>query len=96
MLRCFFAAVALVVAAHLVVIPELIAQDNSAASQIDAIVANDQVIIGDQSYRISSNAVFYAADERTQLRFSDFEEGDLVEFSVNSDGEIDEMWRSSE
>lgn len=73
-----------------------IAQENTAASQIDAVVGNDEVVISDQTYKIASNAVFYARDERTKISFSRFDEGDQVEFSVNAKGEIDAMWFSSE
>lgn len=73
-----------------------IAQDNTAASQIDAVVDHDEVVIGDQTYTIASNAEFYARDERTKISLSRFDEGDWVEFSVNAQGEIDSMWFSSE
>lgn len=73
-----------------------IAQENTAASQIDAVVGNDEVVISDQTYKIASNAEFYARDERTKISFSRFDEGDRVEFSVNAKGEIDAMWFSSE
>jgi hypothetical protein len=72
------------------------AQENRAGSQIDAVTGDNQVIIGDQLYEIAPDAVFYARDEQTKISFSRFEEGDWVEFSVNLDGEIDEMWFSSE
>jgi hypothetical protein len=74
-----------------------IAQDNNtAASQIDAMVGNDEIVIGDQTYKIASNAEFYARDERTKISLSRFDEGDWIEFSVNAEGEIDGMWFSSE
>jgi hypothetical protein len=71
-------------------------QDNTAASQIDAVVGIDEIVIGDQTYKIASNAEFYARDERTKISLSRFDEGDMVEFSVNAQGEIDAMWLSSE
>lgn len=72
------------------------AQSNEASSQIDAIVGNDEIVIGDTLYKIAPNAVFYARNERTEIAISSFEEGDWVEFSVNSNGEIDAMWLSTE
>jgi len=71
-------------------------QDNTAASQIDAVVGAGEIVIGDQTYTIASNAEFYARDERTKISLSRFDEGDWVEFSVNAQGEIDAMWLSSE
>lgn len=73
-----------------------IAQDNTAASQIDAFVDNNQILINDQLYTIASDAVFYARDERTRIDLSRFSEGDRVEFSLNVNGEIEAMWFSSE
>lgn len=73
-----------------------LAQDNTAASQIDAVVGVEELVIGDQTYKIASNAEFYARDERTKISLSRFDEGDWVEFSVNAQGEIDAMWLSSE
>jgi hypothetical protein len=73
-----------------------LAQSDTAASQIDAIIDSNEIVIADQSYKIASNAEFYASDERSEISFSRFEEGDWVEFSLNENGEIDEMWMSSE
>jgi hypothetical protein len=82
--------------ALLFVIAPGVAHCNDAASQISAIVDNGEIVIGDASYKVASNAVFYASDERTEISIASFDEGDWVEFSLNSKGEIDEMWLSSE
>jgi hypothetical protein len=72
------------------------AQMNSAASQIGADPGDGVIILGDVAFTISSDARFFARDERTPISFSSFKEGDWVEYSVNDQGEIDEMWLSSE
>ena len=54
------------------------------------------IVIGDTTFAIASDARFFAQDERTPIGLSSFNEGDWVEFSVNADGRIDEMWLSSE
>jgi hypothetical protein len=76
--------------------PGISQDNNTAASQIDAMVGNDEIVIADQTYKIASNAEFYARDERSKISLSRFDEGDWVEFSVNVKGEIDRMWVSSE
>jgi len=73
-----------------------LAQGNQAATQIDAIPADGVVILSDVTFKIASDARFFDQDERTAISLSSFKEGDWVEFSVNSNGEIDEMWLSSE
>ena len=87
---------AICLAATLMLTAPGIAQSNTAASQIDAFVDNNQIILSDQLYTIANNAVFYARDEQTQIDLSRFSEGDWVEFSLNVNGEIEEMWFSSE
>jgi len=72
------------------------AQGNSAATQIEAIPGDGVIVLGDATFKIASDARFFAQDERTAISFATFKEGDWVEFSVNSDGEIDEIWLSSE
>ena len=66
------------------------------ATQIEAFQVTVSIVLGDVTFKIASDARFYAQDERTAISFSRFKEGDWVEFSVNSNGEIDEMWFSSE
>ena len=72
------------------------AQSNPAATQIVAIQADDVIVLGDMTFKIAPDARFFARDEETAIPFESFEEGDWVEFSVNSNGEIDEIWLSSE
>ena len=71
-------------------------QGNSAATQIEALPGDDIIILGDATFKIASDARFFARDERTAISFSTFKEGDWVEFSINDNGEIDEIWLSSE
>ena len=73
-----------------------LAQGNSAATQIEASPADGIIVLGDVTFKIASDARFFAQDERTEISLSRFKEGDWVEFSVNSNGEIDEIWLSSE
>ena len=73
-----------------------LAQRNQAATQIEAIPGDGVVVLGDATFKIASDARFFAQDERTAISLSRFKEGDWVEFSVNSNGEIDEMWLSRE
>ena len=73
------------------------AQGNSAASQIETISAgNGTVVLNDVTFNISPDARFFARDEKTAVNLSSFKEGDWVEFSINANGEIDEMWLSTE
>jgi len=69
---------------------------NTAATQITAIPSESEIVLGDMTFRIADHARFYAQDERTSVPYARFKEGDWVEISINSDGEIDEMWLSSE
>ena len=73
-----------------------LAQGSPAAAQIEAIPGDGTIVIGDMTFRIADKALFLGKDERTAISLSRFKEGDWVEFSVNSDGEIEEMWFSSE
>ena len=72
------------------------AQGNLAAAQIEAIPGDGTITLGDVSFTLAADAVFLASDEQSQISLSQFKEGDWVEFSVNSNGEIEEMWFSSE
>ena len=72
------------------------AQGNPAATQIVAIQADDVIVLGDVTFKIAPDARFFARDEVSPIAFESFKEGDWVEFSVNSNGEIDEIWLSSE
>jgi hypothetical protein len=72
------------------------AQSNSAAVQIESVTDEGFIVLGDTTFTLAPNARFFAQDERTPVAFSTFKEGDWVEFSINSDGEINEMWLSSE
>jgi hypothetical protein len=74
----------------------LAAQGNSAATQIMATPGDGMIVLGDVTFTIAPDARFFAKDERTPIPLANFKEGDWVEFSVNSNGEIDEMWLSSE
>ena len=85
--------------ALLIMVPAVsgMAQSNPAATQISAISDDGgTIVLGDTTFAIASDARFFAQDERSPIPFSTFKEGDWVEFSVNSDGEIDELWLSSE
>ncbi len=73
-----------------------LAQGNTAAVQIEAIPGDGTIVIGDMTFKLAAEALFLGKDERTEISLSGFKEGDWVEFSVNSDGEIEEMWFSSE
>jgi len=74
-----------------------LAQKNSAASEIITISVEDSVVVlNDVTFKISPDARFFARDERTAISLSSFKEGDWVEFSVDSNGEINEMWLSTE
>ena len=70
-------------------------QGNPGASQIETIT-DEGVVLGDVPYTIAPDARFFARDERSPVGISAFNEGDWVGFSVNADGQIDEMWLSSE
>jgi len=70
-------------------------QGNPGASQIETIT-DEGVVLGDVTYTIAPDARFFARDERSPVGISAFNEGDWVGFSVNADGQIDEMWLSSE
>ena len=72
------------------------AAGNTAAVQIMAIPGDGMIVLGDVTFTFASDAHFFAADEKTSISVTTFKEGDWVEFSVNSDGKIDEMWLSSE
>jgi hypothetical protein len=72
------------------------AQSNQAAVQIDSITDQGIIVLGDATFVIAPDARFFAEDERTSVAFSTFQVGDLVEFSVNDNGQIDELWLSSE
>jgi len=73
------------------------AQGNSAASKIETISAEKNVVVlNDVTFEVSPEAEFFSMDERTPIPLSSFKEGDWVEFSINSNGEIDEMWLSTE
>ncbi len=81
----------------LVSLPVLgLAQSDSGATQIGAILGNDTIVLDDVTFKIAPGALFFAADKKTQISLSDFRESDRVGFSINSDGQIDEMWLSSE
>jgi hypothetical protein len=71
-------------------------QGNPGASQINTITDEGVVVLGDVTYTIAPDARFFAQDERSPISISAFNEGDWVGFSVNADGQIDEMWLSSE
>ena len=63
---------------------------------IESIPSENEIVIGDITFRIASNAVFYARDKRTKVSFSRFRQGDSIGFSVSPNGEIDQMWFSAE
>jgi hypothetical protein len=67
-----------------------------AQSQIDAILEDGFIVLGDKTFKIADDAVFLDQHERTKLSLSDFKEGDWVEIDLTPDGEIDEMRMSSE
>ena len=73
-----------------------LAQAAQVATQIGAILDNDTIVLGDVTFKIAPGALFFAKDRKTQISLSAFKEGDGVGFSINSDGQIDEMWLSSE
>ena len=95
-LRDLFTFELLVFAAVAAASGQALAQSNPASVQIESISDDGAVVLGDTTFAIASDARFFAEDERTPIPFSSFKEGDWVEFSVNSDGEIDELWLSSE
>lgn len=74
----------------------LIAAANPTGARIDGILDEETIVLNDVTFKISANAYFLAQDERTPIPFSNLKEGDHVGFSVNSDGEIDEIWLISE
>ena len=84
--------------ALLIVLPALSgpAQSAPAAVQIDSISDQGVIVIGDMTFEIAPDAHFFAKDAKTPISFLTFKEGDWVEFSLNEDGEIDELWFSSE
>ena len=84
--------------ALLILLPAVSAMSeaNPAAMQISSIFGDGVIVLGDTTFAIASDARFFAQDERSPIPFSTFKEGDWVEFSVNADGEIDELWLSSE
>lgn len=63
-----------------------IGQDNAGA--IIENITDTHIVIDDQSYRIASDAVFLASDEKTMIDFSRFKIGDPVEYTMNGNGEI--------
>ena len=64
--------------------------------QIDAILESGSIVLGDVTYDIADDAVFYGSDMRSRRSLSDFKEGDRVGLIVDPDGKIVEMWLSSE
>ena len=55
---------------------------------IDFILSESEIVISDNTYRIDSDALFYASDGKTFIDFRDFKEGDAVEFELNDNGDI--------
>ncbi len=55
---------------------------------IDFILSESEIVISDATYRIDSNAIFYASDGKTFIDFREFKEGDAVEFELNDNGDI--------
>lgn len=64
-------------------------QDSGQA--IERIISDSEIVIGDITYRIDPNADFYAADGKTLIYFSNFKEGDEVEYTLDSKGDIVEL-----
>jgi hypothetical protein len=84
--------------ALLILLPAVsgLAQPNPAAAQIESISDQGFIVLGDKIFVVASDARFFGKDERTPIPFSEFAEGDWVEFSVNENGQIDELWLGSE
>lgn len=72
-----------------VIVQEVRGQDGGQI--IDSIVNDSEIVIGDTAYRIDPEAAFYSTDGKTLVDFSYFKEGDSVEFTLNSRGEIIEL-----
>jgi hypothetical protein len=72
------------------------ANDRGSAIIIGSIPRANEIVIGDVTFRVASNAVFYARDKRTRVSFSKFKEGDSIGMSVSPNGEIEQMWFSAE
>lgn len=76
-----------------VIVKEAVGQDGGQA--IDSILNDSEIVIGDVIYRIDPEAAFYAADGKTLVSFNYFKEGDSVEFTLNSRGDIIELSKRS-
>lgn len=72
---------------------EAIGQDDAGA--IIENISDTHIVIGDDSYRIASDAVFLASDGKTIIDFSRFNIGDPVEFTTNGNGEIVELYKTT-
>ena len=73
------------------------AQENSAAAKIDSISVGDgTVVLNDVTFKISPDARFFSQGGKTEISLSSFKAGDWVEFSIDPNGEIVEMWPSTE
>jgi len=73
------------------------AQENSAASKIDAISVEDgTVVLNDVTFKISPDARFFTQNGKSEVSLSSFKEGDWVEISIDPNGDIVEMWLSTE
>lgn len=73
------------------------AQENSAASKIDAISVEDgTIVLNDVTFNISPDARFFTQGGKTEVTLSSFKEGNWVGISIDPNGEIVEMWLSTE
>ena len=72
------------------------AYGQDAVSRIDAILSPQQIVISDSTYRITAEAGFYANDGNTLVDFSSFKEGDAVDFTLDSKGDIIELIKRRE
>ncbi len=71
------------------------AMSQNGGQVIDFIINQSEIVIDDETYRIHPDAAFYAHDGKLQVNFSYFNEGDSVEFTLNSSGEIIELIKSA-
>jgi hypothetical protein len=75
---------------------QVLAADNDSGLRIDAISDSNTVVIGDVTYKVADNANLYGEGRITAFSLSSFNVGDRVEFIIDNNGEIVDMWVVSE
>ena len=68
-----------------VMVQEVHSQDSGQG--IEAIISDSEIVIDDMTYRINPDCDFYAADGKTLVNFTYFQEGDQV--TLDFEGRLD-------